>query len=296
MTTSEGDLRRIEGIYPPPAFHWVGDGFRVAGYFSAIPDGRRRLDPFLLLDYHPVYEYPPTTRRLGVGPHPHRGFETVTFAFRGSVEHHDSTGAGGVIGPGDVQWMTAASGILHKEYHAEDYSRAGGPFQMAQLWVNLPARCKMDPPGYQPILAGEMGMAQLADGAGVVRVVAGEYQGVKGPAKTCTPINIYDARLNVGGELTLSFPEGQTVALLVMEGEVTINGAAEAGENDFVLFAREGRSVSIIARSQAQIFVLNGEPIGEPVVPYGPFVMNSEQEIEQAISDFNSGRFGHLEA
>src|SRR5215471_2697324 len=244
--------REIEGIYGAPPFHWVGDGFRVAGYFSAIPDAVRKLDPFLMLDYHPEYQYPPTTHRRGVGVHPHRGFETVTFAFQGSVAHHDSTGGGGVIGPGDVQWMTAAAGILHKEYHEESYGRRGGPFQMAQLWVNLPKAHKMAPPGYQPILADQMGIVTLPDGAGTVRVVAGEYQGVRGPAKTFSPMTVLDATLNSGGKLELSFPARQTVAILVMKGEVTFNGN-RARINDFVLFKNEGERITVEASAEARL-------------------------------------------
>jgi len=286
--------REIEAVYPAPALHWVGDGFRVAGYFSAIPDAFRKLDPFLLLDYHPAYDYAPTQQRRGVGVHPHRGFETVTFAFQGSVAHHDSSGGGGVIGPGDVQWMTAASGILHKEYHEESYSRRGGPFQMVQLWVNLPRAHKMDPPRYQPILAAEMGVVTLPAGAGLVRVVAGEYRGVQGPAQTFSPINIYDARLSRGGHVEFSFPARQTAALLVMNGDISI-GDMRATANDFVLFRNAGERVAIEATSEAQLLVLNGEPLREPVVQYGPFVMNTPREIQQAFADFSAGKFGHLE-
>jgi len=290
-----GGPRGIEGIYAPPRIHWVGDGFRVAGYLSAIPDAVRKLSPFLLLDYHATYEYAPTSHRRGVGVHPHRGFETVTLAWQGSVAHHDSTGAGGVIGPGDVQWMTAASGILHKEYHEESFGRRGGPFQMAQLWVNLPKANKMAPPRYQPLLAGQMGIANLPDGSGVVRVIAGEYAGVRGPANTFTPIDVFDARLSRGGKLELSFPARNNAAVLVMKGEVAINGSATARSDDFVLFDNVGERISIDASAETQLLVLSGEPIDEPVVQHGPFVMNTEQEIEQAILDFNSGRFGYLE-
>jgi redox-sensitive bicupin YhaK (pirin superfamily) len=290
-----GKAREIEGVYPSPGLHWVGNGYRVAGYFSKIPDAFRKLSPFLLLDYHPTYDYSPTHERRGVGVHPHRGFETVTIAWQGSVAHHDSTGAGGVIGPGDVQWMTAASGILHKEYHEENYAKRGGPLQMAQLWVNLPKAHKMAPPRYQPLVADQMGIVNLAEGAGSVRVVAGEYRGVKGPAKTFSPINMFDARLNAGGRLELSFPPRHNAALLVMKGEVAINGATQASVNDFVLFKNVGERIAIEANSEAELLVLSGEPIDEPVVQYGPFVMNTPQEINEAISDFNHGKFGYLE-
>ncbi len=287
--------RAIHGIYPAPAPHWVGDGFRVRGYFSAIPNAERRLSPFLLLDYGAPYDYPPTEdMRRGVGPHPHRGFETVTIAFQGSVAHHDSTGQGGVIGPGDVQWMTAASGILHREYHEASYARRGGPMQMAQIWVNLPRAHKMDPPGYQALTADRMGLAKLPDGKGVVRVIAGEHDGVRGPAKTFTPVRLFDVSLAKGGRADFSFPERENTALLVMKGEVLVNGR-EAKTDDFVLFENEGELVSIEAVSEAQLLLLNGEPIDEPVVSYGPFVMNTRQEIAQAIEDFDGGKFGHLE-
>jgi len=292
---TESKLRELEGIYAAPGLHWVGDGFRVAGYFSSIPDAVRKLDPFLLLDYHPAQDYAPTNARRGVGVHPHRGFETVTFAFQGSVAHHDSSGGGGVIGPGDVQWMTAASGILHKEYHEREYARRGGPFQMVQLWVNLPRAHKMDAPRYQPILAEQMGLVQLPNGSGTLRVIAGEYGGVRGPAKTFSPIRIYDAKLSAKGKLELDFPEPEALALLVMKGEVELNGAATAQANDLVVFQRSGKRVTLEAKRDAQILVLNGAPLGEPVVQYGPFVMNTTQEIHQAMTDFNSGKFGYLE-
>jgi redox-sensitive bicupin YhaK (pirin superfamily) len=272
----------------------VGDGFRVAGYFSEIPDAVRKLDPFLLLDYHPTYDYSPSTRPRGVGVHPHRGFETVTIAWQGSVAHSDSSGGGGVIGPGDVQWMTAASGILHKEYHEAGYAQKGGPFQMAQLWVNLPRAHKMDPPRYQALTADKMGLVPLPDGAGVVRVIAGEFHGEKGPAKTYTPIHVFDVRLNAGGKVEFRFPAKMNTSLLVRKGELVINGKAQAGEGDFVLFKNQGEQVSIEADSEAQLLVLSGQPIGEPVVQYGPFVMNSEREIAQAFADFRSGKFGYL--
>jgi quercetin 2,3-dioxygenase len=290
-----GRLRPIEGIYGAPDFHWVGDGFRVAGYFAAIPDAVRKLDPFLLLDYHPTYTYAPATRPRGVGVHPHRGFETVTLAWQGSVAHHDSTGAGGVIGPGDVQWMTAASGILHKEYHEAEWARQGGPFQMAQLWVNLPRAHKMDPPGYQAILAKDMGRVPLPQDGGLVRILAGEFQGVRGPARTHTPVSVFDVRLESRGKVELEFPATYNVGLLVMKGDVALNGSQGATTHAFVVFENEGQRIDVEAGSEAQLLVLAGEPIGEPVVQHGPFVMNTEGEIRQAFADFHAGKFGHLE-
>jgi redox-sensitive bicupin YhaK (pirin superfamily) len=286
--------RHIAEIYAPPRPHWVGDGFRVAGYFSRIPEAEKRLSPFLLLDYGAPHAFPPLKEgRRGVGPHPHRGFETVTVAFQGSVAHHDSTGRGGVIAPGDVQWMTAASGILHREYHEEAFARQGGVMQMAQIWVNLPRAHKMDAPGYQAIAADRIGVAPLP-GGGDVRVIAGEYRGVRGPARTFTPLSLFTARLPAGGKAEFGFAPRENAALLVMGGEVSVNGEAVA-ENDFVLFANEGEAIAIDARSPAQLLVLAGEPIDEPVVAYGPFVMNTEGEIAEAIEDFNRGKFGRLD-
>ncbi|HKE15922.1 MAG TPA: pirin family protein [Kofleriaceae bacterium] len=286
--------RSIDGIHRAPPLHWVGDGFRVAGYFHAIPDAVRKLSPFLLLDYHPPYDYAPTSTPRGVGVHPHRGFETVTLAWQGSVAHHDSAGGGGIIGPGDVQWMTAASGVLHKEYHEAGYARTGGPFHMAQLWVNLPAAHKMDAPRYQALLAGQMGIVALPGGAGEVRVIAGEYRGVRGPARTFTPIDLHDVRLATGGALPLSFPAPHTAAVLVMKGAIEVQGRT-GREGDLVLFARDGEQIAIEARADAHLLVLSGLPIDEPVVQYGPFVMNSQREIVQAFGDLERGAFGQLE-
>jgi redox-sensitive bicupin YhaK (pirin superfamily) len=288
-------FRNPSGIYPAPGLHWVGDGFRVAGYFSSIPNAVKRLSPFLLLDYHPPFDYSPVTRPRGVGVHPHRGFETVTLAWQGSVAHHDSSGGGGVIGPGDVQWMTAASGILHKEYHEQSFAQSGGTFQMAQLWVNLPKAHKMDAPRYQGITAERMGQVTLPNDSGSVRVVAGEFQGVKGPALTFTPIDVLDVRLNAGGKVDLSFPAHHNVAILMMQGSVTINDRAPATLHDFVVFDNDGDQIALVANGDAHLLVLSGEPIDEPVVQYGPFVMNTEREILQAFADFNGGKFGYLE-
>lgn len=286
--------REIEGIYKAPAPHWVGDGFRVAGYFSNIPGAVQKLDPFLMLDYHPEHHYTPSQKPRGVGVHPHRGFETVTIAWQGSVAHHDSTGGGGVIGPGDVQWMTAASGILHKEYHEESYSLRGGPFQMAQLWINLPRAHKMAAPRYQALGSEQMGLVTLPDGAGTVRMLAGAYRGVAGPAKTFTKLHISDVRLNAAGAIDFDFPSRDNAGLLVMKGDVVINGSS-ATLHDFVVFANRGEQIHVEAVTETQLLVLSGEPIGEPIVQYGPFVMNTKQEIAQAVSDFNRGAFGTLE-
>jgi len=254
-----------------------------------------KLSPFLLLDYHPEHDYAPTLERRGVGVHPHRGFETVTLAFQGSVAHHDSAGNGGVIGPGDVQWMTAASGILHKEYHEASYARVGGPFQMAQLWVNLPRAHKMDAPRYQGIVADDIGVAELPNGAGVVRVVAGAYRDVVGPAKTVTPIHLLHVKLNASGKVDFDFPKGHNTAILVMKGRVEV-GEEIAKQHDFVIFEPgAGGRIEVSATEETELLVLDGEAIDEPVVQHGPFVMNTEREIHEAIRDFSAGKFGQLE-
>lgn len=286
--------RRVDEVYRPPRFHWVGDGFRVAGYFNGIPDALRRMDPFVLLDYAPEHRFAPTTARRGVGPHPHRGFETVTFAFQGSVAHHDSTGAGGVIGPGDVQWMTAGSGVLHSEYHDASFGRAGGPFQMVQLWVNLPRASKMHAPRYQALTAAQMGRVTLPNQAGDVRVIAGEFAGTRGPARSFTPMTILDLRLAAGAKQTIDLPAGHTVALLVMGGAATVHGRRAVQQDDFVLFEREGVRIALEATAPSQFLLLSGAPIGEPVVQYGPFVMNTREEIDQAYRDLRAGKFGTL--
>lgn len=286
--------RKIVGIYRGAPIHWVGDGFRVSNYFPSGHDFGSRVSPFILMDYAPPHRYPPTDKhQRGVGPHPHRGFETVTLAFEGSVAHHDSAGNAGVIGPGDVQWMTAASGVMHQEYHERGFARAGGVFHMMQLWVNLPKAHKMEQPRYQALTAPYMGRVALPDSSGHVRVIAGEYQGVQGPAKTFSPVNMFDVCLNCAGQARFSFPVRENTLLLIMQGEVEVNGQT-ATALDLVLFENEGEAVTVRAREEARLLLLNGEPIDEPVVQYGPFVMNTEQEIRQAMHDFNSGKFGQL--
>jgi quercetin 2,3-dioxygenase len=294
-TNVSTEPRRVDRVVAAPRPHWVGDGFHVSGFFNPIPEAQRKLSPFLLLDYGAPEEFPPTANaRRGVGPHPHRGFETVTIAFQGSVAHHDSTGRGGVIGPGDVQWMTAASGILHREYHEESFARRGGTMQMAQIWVNLPRARKMDSPGYQTITADQIGVANLPDGAGSVRVIAGEYRGVRGPAKTFTPVTMLDIRLAKDGRAEFDVPARQNAALLVMKGEIALAGDT-ASENEFVVFANAGERIAVEARSEAHLLLLAGDPIEEPIVSYGPFVMNTQGEIRQAMIDFQAGKFGELE-
>lgn len=283
--------KTVLGRYGNDRPHWVGDGFPVRSLFSYNTLGAH-ISPFLLLDYGGPHTFEPTRHRRGVGRHPHRGFETVTIVYDGEVEHRDSAGNGGVIGPGDVQWMTAAGGIIHEEYHSPGFARAGGLFRMVQLWVNLPAKDKMAPGGYQGLAKGDIPVVALPGGAGRARVIAGEYRGVTGPAKTFTPINVWDLALNADADLTLQLPEGHTAMVVVLSGHVTIEGTQEAGEAEMVLLEREGRDVLVQAEAASSVLVLTGEPIDEPIVGYGPFVMNSEAEIRKAVEDFESGRFG----
>lgn len=282
--------KTILGLYGNDRSHWVGDGFPVRSLFSYNSLGQH-VSPFLLLDYAGPHYFEPTTKRRGVGQHPHRGFETVTIVYDGQVEHKDSAGNGGVIGPGDVQWMTAGAGMLHEEYHAPAFAKTGGSFRMVQLWVNLPAKDKMTPGAYQGIVSADIPVVDLPNGSGKGRVIAGELLGAKGPAKTFTPINMWDLRLIRDADLTLELPEGHTAMLVVLSGLVTLDGRQEAGAAEMVLLSREGSNVSIHANDDAMVLVLTGAPIDEPIVGYGPFVMNTEAEIRQAFDDFNNGRF-----
>jgi hypothetical protein len=273
--------------------HWVGNGFPVRTLF-AYPNLGSVLSPFLLLDYAGPTEFTPTTERRGVGEHPHRGFETVTIVYEGEVEHRDSSGGGGRIGPGDVQWMTAASGLVHEEFHGREFARRGGMFEMVQLWVNLPAKNKMAPPGYQGILSSQIPTVALPDGRGTVRVIAGEFAGTKGPAKTFTPIHVWDLRLASDERTDLAVPDGWTTALVVLKGAVRLNGSEPVGAGEVGLFDRAGESLSIDGAKGATALLLSGEPIDEPIVGSGPFVMNTPEEIRRAISDYQRGKMGHL--
>ncbi|MGV2291691.1 pirin family protein [Trinickia sp. YCB016] len=285
-------MKKILGTFGNPNSHWVGDGFPVRTLFSHNAMGRH-LSPFLMLDYAGPRHFAPTARRQGVGQHPHRGFETVTIVYQGELEHLDSTGSGGQIGPGDVQWMTAGAGILHEEFHSSAFAKTGGTLEMVQLWVNLPAKDKMVAPGYQGILASEIPSVELPESAGHVRVIAGNYAGNAGPANTFTPIDVWDVRLNAGRGATLSLPAGRTLALVVLRGQVRVNGDERVvSDAQVVLLEQEGTEVQIDAISDATVLVLSGEPIDEPVAAYGPFVMNTAQEIREAVEDFNNGRFG----
>jgi redox-sensitive bicupin YhaK (pirin superfamily) len=286
-------MKQIVGVYSAPKSHWVGDGFPVRSLFS-YQSNPAQLSPFLLLDYAGPQRFEPGKQPRGVGQHPHRGFETVTIVYDGEVAHRDSTGSGGTIGPGDVQWMTAAAGILHEEFHSPGFTRSGGMLEMVQLWVNLPAKDKMAAPRYQNLLAHDIPAIELPDGAGRLRVIAGEYEGRRGPAHTFTPIDVWDVRSKQGRDISFSMPAGRTLVLVVLRGDVLVNGARGAGDAQYVTFDRAAGDVSIAARSDAKLLLLAGEPIDEPIVAHGPFVMNSEQQIRQAISDFNSGRFGQL--
>lgn len=285
--------RNVEAVHAAPAGHWVGDGFPVRSLFSYGGEGRV-LSPFLLLDHAGPHRFAPAQSPRGVGVHPHRGFETVTIVYEGEVAHRDSTGAGGTIGPGDVQWMTAASGILHEEFHSEAFTARGGPLEMVQLWVNLPARDKSAPPAYQTLRATDIPEVQLPDGAGRARLIAGSLQGSTGPARTVTPMQVWDLRLAAGAGATLPVPQGHTLALVVLHGSVRVDGRqAQAGQ--LLVLGREGDAARIHAvDGPATVLWLSGEPIDEPVAGYGPFVMNTREEIAQAMDDLRSGRFGRI--
>lgn len=288
--------RKIELVVSPREPHYVGDGFRVHNFIpSAYRLDMARMTPFIMLDYNSKFYFPPSDKVRGVGVHPHRGFETVTIAYKGKVAHNDSSGGGGVIGEGDVQWMTAASGVLHKEYHEETFSKTGGDFQMVQLWVNLPAKDKMSKPKYQAITNDQINKFQLPNNGGVIEVIAGQYKDVKGSASTFTPMHIYNARLNSGAKADFLLPTDYNTALLVIEGNVRVNGTETVPTNNFVLFENVEGDVTVEAIDDAIVLVLSGEPINEPIAAHGPFVMNTREEISQAIQDFNMGKFGFLE-
>lgn len=285
-------MKKVVGIYSSPRPHWVGDGFPVRSLISYNTHGQH-VSPFLLLDHAAPAEFAPAARKRGVGVHPHRGFETVTIVYQGEVDHRDSTGAGGHIGPGDVQWMTAGSGILHEEFHSEAFTRNGGMLEMVQLWVNLPAKHKMTQPGYQTLLNAAIPDVAVSD-AGRVRVIAGEFEGHKGPARTFTPIDVWDVRLNAGKRSDFRLPQGHTLALVALSGTVQINDSEVLREGQFAQFSKNGETFSIEANNDAKLLVLSGAPIEESIVGYGPFVMNTQAEIVQAIDDFNAGKFGQM--
>lgn len=286
-------MKKIRGVLENNKQHWVGDGFPVRTLFSYDGLGQQ-ISPFLLFDYAGPARFEPTTQPRGVGQHPHRGFETVTIVYEGEVSHRDSTGKGGTIGPGDVQWMTAASGILHEEFHSPAFTSSGGNFRVVQLWVNLPAKDKMAAPGYQAILSSDIAAVNLPGAR--VRVIAGDFQGTRGAARSFTPINLWDVKMDKGASLRLDLPEGHNAAVAVLSGRVSINGEKSASDAQVVLLDPTGTEVQLEASDDALLLVLSGEPIREPIAGYGPFVMNSEAEIRRAITDFNSGRFGQIAA
>jgi redox-sensitive bicupin YhaK (pirin superfamily) len=288
-------MKSLKRILAPGAPHWVGDGFHVRSAFT-YDDHARELSPFLLLDHGAPRTFAPTTTRRGVGPHPHRGFETVTVAYQGEIEHRDSAGGGGVIGPGDVQWMTAGAGIVHEEFHSTEFARRGGVLEMVQLWVNLPASHKRARPRYQSILAAQIPVVPLAGGAGEVRVIAGSFEGRRGPAETFTPIELWNVTLAAGVRAKLEFGEGDTAMLLVRDGALEFPDGHSAGAGELAVFSRDGRELAFDSAKGARLLLMSGKPIEEPIVGYGPFVMNHPTEIREAIEDFNAGRMGELGA
>lgn len=288
-------LRPVELKLKGPDPHWVGNGFRVSQYFPRGMNLLERFSPFILMDYNVPFEFPPSSTPRGIGPHPHRGFETVSFAFEGAVEHHDNQGNHGIIYPGDVQWMTAGEGILHKEYHEKEFSKSGGIFHMIQLWVNLPKKDKLASPRYQDISNKDMGRFEIGDNKGEVTIVSGDFKGVKGPAKTFSPINIYIIDLENKGELEFVEPGHYNTGILLLEGKVKINDKS-CSEKDFILFENKDGNIRLESiTDKSKLIVLSAEPIDEPIATGGPFVMNTKDEIEKAASDYREGRFGSLD-
>ena len=286
-------MKSVMGVYEPGSTHMVGDGFPVRNVFPSH-DLTEEISPFLLLDYAGPTSFPPTDRPRGVGEHPHRGFETVTIVYQGKVAHRDSAGNAGIIGPGDVQWMTAASGVVHEELHDQDWAKDGGTLQMIQLWVNLPKSSKMGAPRYQTLLNNDIPQTHLGGAGGLIRVIAGDYEGLKGPAKTFTPVQLYDVRLPAGEQVVLTLPAGFNAGIFVLSGEVRVNQSQKVGEAGMALLDPDGTQVSLKATEETTVLVLSGEPIREPVARMGPFVMNSEEELVQAVNDYRAGNMGHL--
>ena len=288
-------IRKVEHIFSPKTPHFVGDGFRVHNFIPSYSQlSQQRMDPFIMLDYNSKYVFPASEIPKGVGVHPHKGFETVTIAYHGRVEHGDSSGGGGVIGEGEVQWMTAGKGVLHKEFHETEWSKTGGLFQMIQLWVNLPAKDKTISPKYQSVSKETMQRTVLPDGLGTVEVIAGNYNNVVGAARTFTPIEMYNLKGQKGAQASFKIPASYNTFLLVVEGNVLLNGRDEVKENHLALLQNQGEEFTVDIQEDAVVFIAAGEPINEPIVHYGPFVMNTMQEIEEAIQDFQNGKFGNL--
>lgn len=287
-------MKKIIGVYRNQNMHWVGDGFPVKNLFSYDRLGQA-ISPFLLLDYAAPYHFEPTTEQHGVGSHPHRGFETVTLAYQGAVTHQDSSGGGGTIQTGDVQWMTAGAGVVHEEFHSPDFAQKGGLFEMVQLWVNLPAKDKMTAPRYQAITAAEIPRIEMDEGAGHIRVIAGEFGGHHGPAHTFSPVNVWDGELKAEYETTLHVPTGHNALLVVLAGELVVNGSQKVLDSSIVMFARDDDpEIQLQADQDTKFLLLTGEPLNEPIQGYGPFVMNTKEEIIQAFQDFNQGEFGEI--
>lgn len=285
--------KTVEKIVSPRPAHFVGDGFRVHNFIPGIPGmDMKRMDPFIMLDYNSKFHFNGTEQPRGVGVHPHRGFETVTIAYQGKVQHHDSAGGGGIIGEGDVQWMTAAKGVLHKEYHEKEWAKTGGIFQMVQLWINLPSVYKMSCPKYQAIRNSDMTNVDLGEN-GHIEIIAGTYKDQKGPASTFSPVHVMNARLKKDGKAAFSFPSGFNTAALVIEGSITVN-EQKAAVNHLVLFRNDGENFTVSAQEDSIILIISGMPLDEPIYAHGPFVMNSREEIMQAFEDYNMGRFGYL--
>lgn len=284
-------MKKLQFIQRSRGRHWVGDGFPVRSIFT-YNEVAEKMSPFLLLDYAGPHTFPPTDQRKGVGAHPHRGFETVTIVYEGEVEHKDSSGGGGKIGPGEVQWMTAASGIIHEEFHGRGYAKKGGPFEMVQLWVNLPKKNKMDRPGYQGLTRDQIKEVALPDDTGVLRVIAGEYGEVKGPARTATPMGVWDVRLNAGTRADFEVKDGHTAAIFVLKGQIKIHDGQTVAEAELAVLERDGTRFEVEAGSAgAKFLILTGQPLNEPIVGHGPFVMNTEEEIHQAFEDYQRGTF-----
>ncbi len=292
MTTHTMIDKAVLGVYQPGSTHMVGDGFPVRNLFPSN-DLDRVVDPFLMLDYAGPQYFGPTDHPRGVGEHPHRGFETVTIVYEGVVAHRDSAGNAGVIGPGDVQWMTAASGIVHEEFHEKEFAKKGGRLHAIQLWVNLPKASKMSTPGYQTILNAEIPAVDL-DGRETLRVIAGSFLGQKGPARTFTAIQLYDVQVKAGGRASLTVPEGNNGSIFVLQGRVSVNGSREAGEAELIVCERNGSQIVIAASADSRLLVMSGTPLDEPIARYGPFVMNTKAELAQAVQDYQAGKMGHL--
>jgi len=293
MASETTTMKELIGLYQPGSQHMVGDGFPVRNLFPSN-DIDREVSPFLMLDYAGPQYFTPTDHPRGVGEHPHRGFETVTIVYEGVVAHRDSAGNAGVIGPGDVQWMTAASGIVHEELHEKEFAKKGGTLHAIQLWVNLPKASKMSAPGYQTILNADIPTIDLEGGTGRLRVIAGSFLGHKGPARTFTPVELYDLQLKAGKRVALALPEGHNTSIFVLQGRASANGSQAAGEAELIVCTRDGSQVTIDAQENSRLLVMAGEPIEEPIARYGPFVMNTREELIQATQDYQAGKMGHL--